>query len=395
MDELMKKLEGLINIIEKNQSNEGEDIKKTLQTLGEDIKKMGGLSEEDKTKLAKMADMEAEIKKQAQAIDDLMKKGLPNLGAEEDMKKYDQEMNIYLKTGEMSETLRKAALNTNMNSGGALLSENRAKEIIKEIVETSPVYAAARVYTSSNDSLKVRVKVKGTNNAHAQAEGVAAGTASGSTYAFLELKAGKITDKQEVTQEMRDDAEFNVMAEILEDSSENIAEKVSDLIWNGVGGTSNNEFYGIYKNTDVTSAAHEGDLTWEEAIKLTYKLPKKTRAKSTYYVSTQMLEVMRTWKDANNRPLYTEPLTAGEPGRFNGYNVIEDPYMDDVATGKFPMFFGSMRDFYAILRRKGINVEPKRDADADMWAIYTRLREGGKVRQKSQGILLKVKAAGL
>lgn len=292
----------------------------------------------------------------------------------------------------MPETIKKAALNTSTGSGGALLSENRAKEIIKEIMETSPVYAAARVYTSSNDSLKVRVKIKGANNAHAQAEGAAAGTASGSTYGFLELKAGKITDKQEVTQEMRDDAEYNVMAEVLEDSSENIAENVSELIWNGVGGTANNEFYGIYKNTDVTGAAFEAELTWENAMALPYKMPKKVRAKGEYYVSTEALVQMRTWKDSTGRPLYSEPLTAGEPGRFNGYPVIEDSYMDDVAVGKFPMFFGSMRDFYAILRRKGVYVEPKRDADNDTWAVYTRLREGGKVRQKSHGILLKVKA---
>lgn len=393
MDELLKKLEGLINIIEKNQSNEGADIKKTLEGLGEEIKKMGGLSEEDKTKLAKFEEMENEIKKQAKALDELMKKG--TVVAEDDMKKYDSEMNTYLKTGEMSETIKKAALNTSTGSGGALLSENRAKEIIKEIMETSPVYAAARVYTSSNDSLKVRVKIKGANNAHAQAEGAAAGTASGSTYGFLELKAGKITDKQEVTQEMRDDAEYNVMAEVLEDSSENIAENVSELIWNGIGGTANNEFYGIYKNTDVTGAAFEAELTWENAMALPYKMSKKVRAKGEYYVSTEALVQMRTWKDSTGRPLYSEPLTAGEPGRFNGYPVIEDSYMDDVVVGKFPMFFGSMRDFYAILRRKGVYVEPKRDADNDTWAVYTRLREGGKVRQKSHGILLKVKAAGL
>lgn len=390
-EDILKKLELVVELMEKSQNTETQEILKSVTEMKDAITKMNGLSEEDKAKIAKFDEMENQIKKMGEELDKFMKAGDVNTNTE-DFSRFEKEMNAYLKTGKMSEIIQKAALTTSDGSGGALLPEVRSKEIIKEIIETSPVYANARVYTTSTSSLKIRVKKEGTNNAAAQAEGAAAGTASELSYEFLELKAGKITDKQEVTQEMRDDAEYNVMTEIMQDSGENIAEKVSDLVWNGVGGSGNNEFYGIYKDSTVTGEAFEAEFNWENLVELPYKLKKKVRASGSYYVSTEALTTMRKFKDANGQPLYVAPLTQGEPGMFNGFPVIEDPYMDEVATGKYPVFFGNMRQFYAILRRKGVYMEPKRDADKDMWVVYTRLREGGKVRQKSQGKLFKVKA---
>lgn len=390
-EDILKKLELVIDMMSKSQNTETQEVMKSVNEIKDAIAKMNGLSEEDKAKIAKFDEMENQIKKMGEELDKVMKAGDVNTNTE-DFSKFEKEMNAYLKTGKMSEIIQKAALTTSDGSGGALLPEVRSKEIIKEIIETSPVYANARVYTTSTSSLKIRVKKEGSNNAAAQAEGAAAGTASELAYEFLELKAGKITDKQEVTQEMRDDAEYNVMTEIMQDSGENIAEKVSDLVWNGVGGSDNNEFYGIYKDSAVTGEAFEAEFNWENLVELPYKLKKKVRASGSYYVSTEALTTMRKFKDANGQPLYVAPLTQGEPGMFNGFPVIEDPYMDEVATGKYPVFFGNMRQFYAILRRKGVYMEPKRDADKDMWVVYTRLREGGKVRQKSQGKLFKVKA---
>lgn len=392
-EDILKKLELVVELMEKSQNTETQEILKSVTEMKDAIAKMNGLSEEDKAKIAKFDEMENQVKKMGEELDKFMKAGDVNTNTE-DFSRFEKEMNAYLKTGKMSEIIQKAALTTSDGSGGALLPEVRSKEIIKEIIETSPVYANARVYTTSTSSLKIRVKKEGTNNAAAQAEGAAAGTASELSYEFLELKAGKITDKQEVTQEMRDDAEYNVMTEIMQDSGENIAEKVSDLVWNGVGGNGNNEFYGIYKDSTVTGEAFEAEFNWENLVELPYKLKKKVRASGSYYVSTEALTTMRKFKDANGQPLYVAPLTQGEPGMFNGFPVIEDPYMDEVATGKYPVFFGNMRQFYAILRRKGVYMEPKRDADKDMWVVYTRLREGGKVRQKSQGKLFKVKAGG-
>jgi len=323
-----------------------------------------------------------------------MQKNYTGKGEGKEIKKFKEELNVYVKTGTVGEVIKKA-LNTDPSSGGVLLPTNEQKEIIKEVFETSPVVNMARNYTiGKGNSLKVRVKVKGTNNAASQAEGAERGELSGSTYKYLTIDVAKITDAQEITTEMIEDAEFNALAEVLEDSRENIALTVSDRVWNGVIGA-DQAIEGIYTNTDVTDNAQEtmtaSTVTWEDLMDMIYKTDKNIRKRSSFLVSTDLLSEMRKWKDSTGQPLYVAPLTAGEPGMFGGYKVIEDSEMDDVADGKFPAFFGDMRKFYAFLKRKNITIERERNSSKDLWETYIRTRLGGKVRQPSQGKLLKVK----
>lgn len=394
MEELLKKLEILIGTIEKSQSSEGEEVKKNLATLMEEVKK-AGLTDEDKTRLAKMEELEKEIKKQAETIDTLMKAGTTVPDTEENIKKEDSEINNFLKKGVETEYTRKAFSTT---EGAVLIPAPRQHEIIKEILETSPVLRMGKRYTTSASTLQIPVKNAGTNNTAAQAEGAGAGSQSTLNYGKLELKVGKITDWVNVTSEMIDDSDFNVLAEVTENSKENIATYLSEKVWNGTI-SANNEIEGIYKSS-VKAKAHPTataqKMTWEDLKNMIYKLPKPIRAKSSFIVSTEALSEMRGFKDADGRPLYIEPLTAGEPGVFMGYKVEEDPYMDNMdasSADKFPVFFGDMSKFYAWLDRKGIYMEKDRKAGNDTYDFYTRMRIGGRVRQESQGILLKLKNA--
>lgn len=377
------------------------DLKEILTKGTQEIeKKEAGaiLTKEAKEELKLMKEENEALKKSVTdlegAVDRVIKDGGAKINVDGDLKKHLSDLNAYVKTGVRSEFVK--TLSTGDASGGALLPEVRAQEIIKETYETSPVYEEARKYSTSGDSLKIRVKIKGTNNAASQAQGAAAGDESGSTYDFLELKVGKITDKQSVTQEMIDDAEFDAYSEVYEDSKENISEIISDRVWNGAYATANNLFEGIYTNTDVTGAAKEtataGVIAWEDLKDLIYAMPPKTRRKCTFKASTGAVSAMRGFQDANSRPLYVESLVDGQPDKFMGYQVKEDTFMDDVAEGKYPVLFSAGRDFYAVINKKEIYIERDRDADEDEWVIYTRTRQGGRVRQPSQGKLLKIKA---
>ena len=338
-----------------------------------------------------------EMKKMDTAIKNMQKAFTGTESAEKaEVKKYLTELDSYIKTGIVGEMIKKS-LNTDPSSGGVLLPTNETMEIIKEIMEFSPVVGMAKRYSiTKGNSRKIRVKVKGTNNAASQAEGEAAGDKSGSTYKYLTMNVAKITDSQEITQEMIDDSVFGALNEVLEDSRENIAEIVSDRVWNGVI-SDDQAIEGIYTNATVTGAAQETIaaevVTWEDMMNMIYGMDKNIRKRSSFLVSTDLLSTMRKWKDNNGQPLYVAPLTAGEPGMFGGYKVVEDTTMDDVEAGKHPAFFGDMKKFYAFLDRKGMTVERDRNADKDIWETYLRTRLGGNVRQASQGKLLKVKAA--
>ena len=395
MNEILSKLETLLNVIEKNQEDKAKnDIAKNFDELKNEILKINNLTEDAKSNIAKIEVLDEQIKKMGEELDKLMKNGTITTNITNDFEKFEKELNSYFKTGEKTELITKSFSTT---EGAVLVPKNRAKEIIKEIAETSPVLRDCKVYNiSKGNSLEIPVRRSISKNTAAQAEGASRGTESKPVYGKLELKVGKITEYTTITSEMINDSDFNVVNEVMEASREDIATYLSDKVWNGSIGA-NNEFEGIYQNTTVTSGALEtatkSALSWEDLKNLIYALPPKTRAKSAFYVSTEALSAMRGFKDTTGQPLYVQPLTAGEPGLFMGYKVYEDTYMQDLTDGNYPVFFGSMKDFYCMLIRNDVYMEKERNANEDTYDFYTRLRAGGKVRQTSQGKLLKIKGA--
>lgn len=392
MEELLKKLELAISLMQKSQNTETQEMVKTVNEIKEAITKMNGLSEEDKAKIAKFEEMQNQITKMSEELDKLMKAGSITSDNTDDFAKFEKELNNYFKTGAKTELITKAF---STSEGAVLIPDPRAKEIIKQIQETSPVLRNAKMYSiSKGDSLSVPVRNAGTNNAAKQAEGAARGSESTLSYGELKLEVEKITTWSTVTSEMIDDSDFNVVGEVMEVSSEYIADYLSRKVWDGAA---SDKIVGIYQTTEVTSSALEtataSTVTWEDLKNLIYSLPPSIRAKGDFYVSTAMLSTMRGFKDDQGRPLYTESLVAGEPGIFMGYRVYEDVYMNEVADGKYPAFFGDMAKFYAWLNRKGVYMEKDRQAGNDTYDFYTRIRIGGKVRDKLQGKLLKVKGA--
>lgn len=392
-EDILKKLESVISLMEKSQNTETQEILKSVTEMKDAITKMNGLSEEDKAKIAKFEEMENQIKKMGEELDKVMKGGNVNPENADDFAKFEKDLNTYFKTGEMTEIITKAF---NTTAGGVLIPSPRANEIIKETMETSPVLRMAKRYSiTDGNSLMIPVKKAGTNNAAAQAEGASIGSESTLQYDKLEIKVGKITDWVNITAEMIADSDFNVVNEVMETLRENIAHYLSDKVWNGTIG-SNNEIEGIYTNSTVTSAALEtgGAMTWEHLKNMIYHMPPKMRATSYFIVSTAALSEMRGFKDKNDRPLYIEPLTAGEPGTFMGYKVYEDTYMQDMTDNNYPVFFGNMSKFYAWLDKKGMYMERARHEKEDTWDYILRTRLGGKVRQASYGVLLKKTAGG-
>lgn len=392
-EDILKKLELVIDMMSKSQNTETQEVMKSVNEMKDAIAKMNGLSEEDKAKIAKFDEMENQIKKMGEELDKVMKGGNVNSNSADEFAKFEKDLNAYFKTGEMSEIITKAF---NTTAGGVLIPNPRANEIIKETMETSPVLRMAKRYSiSDGNSLMIPVKKAGTNNAAAQAEGASIGSESTLQYGKLELKVGKITDWVNVTAEMIADSDFNVVNEVMETLRENIAHYLSDKVWNGTV-SGEQQIEGIYTNSTVTGAALEtgGPMTWEHLKNMIYKLPPKVRATSYFIVSTAALSEMRGFKDNTGRPLYIEPLTAGEPGIFMGYRVYEDTYMKDMTDNNYPVFFGDMKKFYAWLDKKGMYMERARHEKEDTWDYILRTRLGGKVRQASYGVLLKKTAGG-
>lgn len=121
-------------------------------------------------------------------------------------------------------------------------------------------------------------------------------------------------------------------------------------------GTGTNQPRGVF--TDASAAT----ATWSEAtgtdeqiadalIDLSHELPRGYRPNARYLVSDQTVRIMRKLRDANGQFLWANGLTAGAPGTFNGYTVLED---DGVADDK--VLFADLSK-YRIRMAGGLRVE--------------------------------------
>ncbi len=370
-----------------------KDIQKALDELkaneSEDIQKAIG-------DVAKVSETVKSLTETIQKMEELMQNtiGIPQTG---DMKKMleaqQAEFEKYLRADAREATEILKAIDT--TGGGSLIPQLLANEIIKDVREFSPFFADAKIYSGGRSDIDIPIRDSWTNTTESVAEGSGVATRGEVTYSLLNIKAAKIQSEIELTDEMRDDTDFDMTMEIKEVATEDFAEELSSRIINGVI-SSNNQIEGFLQNTAVTTAALEsstvGTFTWDDLINLEMSLKTAERKDAKYYVSRDALTLMKKFKDQNDRPLWQPSLVPGAPSTFNGYPVIECPDMDTVANGNYPVLFANFKRFYAIYLRKGLETEFDRLAAQGKDLHITRMRVGGKVRKVTAGKLLKIKA---
>ena len=119
-------------------------------------------------------------------------------------------------------------------------------------------------------------------------------------------------------------------------------------------------------------------------------MKKQYRKNAKYYVSLKMYEEMKLWKDTTDRQLWST-IHNGATMVFNGYEVVVDEFLDDIATGKFPAIFCDFKKGYGYYIKNDFEQETNRKVNEGITEIYTRIRIGGKVLRPNAFKPLKVK----
>lgn len=111
----------------------------------------------------------------------------------------------------------------------------------------------------------------------------------------------------------------------------------------------------------VTAAGTDA-IAWTETVDLVYTVDRAYREMGEggegafmpegggmigYMISDDAEKVLRVLVDTDARPLWLPSVREGTPDRYNGYPVIVNGHMDDVATGDVPMLFGNF-SYYGI-----------------------------------------------
>ena len=383
------------NKSEKEKENEMEK-NKILELLEKGLKET-----EEKTKATseKIENVEktinetnANIEKMGKSIDELMRKGINQPEIIE--KKESEAFEKYLKTGNSAdEALRKAPITTS-GVTSILMPAVLANEILKETKETSNFLMAGKIVNLKGKSIviPVRNEITGANEIVTETNG---NTKDGAlSYKHIEITAGMRQVRYPVTDETKDDTAFDIIQEIKEAIAEEFGQTLSALTLKGQYGTGDNYIQGFLTDTDILAGAvitaTTNIVTWEDMVKLETGMKTSYRANAAYYVSPQLYEQMKLWKDNNGVPLWNT-IVNGETLKFNGYPVYVEYFLDDVKKDQYPAVFCDFRKGYTYVMKKDFEQELHRDPNTRITTYYTRIRLGGKVTRPKAFSVLKVK----
>ncbi|OCG34783.1 MULTISPECIES: phage major capsid protein [unclassified Gilliamella] len=199
---------------------------------------------------------------------------------------------------------------------------------------------------------------------------------------------GEIYGNPYATQTMLDDAFFNVESFIVNELSQEFAEKEEEAFTLGDGNKKPKGFL-AYETTAQADkdrdwgklqnvVAGAANLTTDDIVKLTYTLRKVYRAGAKFMMNNQSLLAVRLLKDSNGNYIWQPGLQVGQPSLLSGFAVAENEQMPDIgdSSGKAPIAFGNFKRGFYIFDRIGIRMLRDPYTKKPFVGFYTTKRVG-------------------
>lgn len=277
------------------------------------------------------------------------------------------------------------ALNVSTDTAGGYLAPTEyVAEIIKAVTLSSPARGIVRVRNTANKAIQIPKRTGQFAARRITEQGTKTET-TGLTYGLEELVAPEMYALIDISNQMLEDAAFDMEAEIREESAEQFAVKEGAEF---VSGTGVGEYEGILTNgsvaetvsgTAATIADSDGQanglLTLKHAIKTAYA------ANATWIMNRTTIGSVRKLKDAQKNYIWMPGIAMGKPNTIDGDPYAEFPDMPSEGAGLYPIAYGDFRRAFTIVDRVAMEMlrDPYTQATSGNIRFIFRRRTGGKV----------------
>lgn len=269
-------------------------------------------------------------------------------------------------------------------NGGYLADVDFQAELLRDIVQFSPVRQAARVGATSSASV-ILPRRTGTMTAGWVTE-IGNRPATEPSYGNVTIPIAELACYVDVSNQLLEDAVFNLSAELAFDFSEQFGaiESTAFVLGNGVG-----QPEGFMFSTDVTSvnSGSAAAITADGMIDLFYSTKPYYRGRGVWMLNSTSLASVRKLKDGMGNYIWQPGIAAGQPETILGRPVVEAPDMPNEGAGLYPVVFGDFQSGYRIYDRVSLAVlrDPYSIATTGQTRFHARRRTGGAV-VKSEAI---------
>lgn len=286
---------------------------------------------------------------------------------------------------------QKALTVTTDANGGYLAPEAFGSEILKKLVEFSPIRQYARVVSISAAEVKYPRRLTGT--AASWVAETADRSESGMTFEQAVFTPYELATFTDVSVQLLEDNAYALEGELQADFAESFGktEATAFVAGDGIGKPK-----GLLTATGITevktgNASTLGADPAATIIGMFHKLPSAFAQNGVWLMNRTTLGTLRTLKDGNGRFIMLDPITAGAPVTLLGRPIVEAIDMPDVAANTNPIMFGDLSG-YRIVDRIGISVlrDPYSLATKGQVRFHARKRVGGDVSHADRFVKLKV-----
>lgn len=285
----------------------------------------------------------------------------------------------YLRHGNSAPEAELKALSMSSDAqGGYLAPPEFASEILRDLVEFSPIRQYASVRGTSAPSVIYPLRKPFGNAVWDDALDDETETPDADVFGSKEVMVKGLSTFFDISNSLLQDAPA-VEAEVRGAAAEDFGLKESAAFMLG-DGVSQPE--GLLTNADIVTAKNGNatDLKADALIAMLYAMPQTYRSKGVWVMNGTTLGKLRTLKDGQGNYLWQPSYQAGQPETILGRPVVEMIDMPDVAAGKTPILYGDLSG-YRILDRLGLTtlVDPYSQATRKRTRYHMGRRVGGRV----------------
>lgn len=366
---------------ERQEFQETVDRFRTLNTQAENESKSGAVSQETKEAIdasnARLDELELKFKRPQVGNAFEAKAGATTAISRPEVKAAFR--NFLTKGRENMNGLEVKLLTVSDDTGGGFLApEEYVAEIIKDMIEISPIRSLARMRNTSQRSVKMP-KRTATPTALWTGE-VESATETGSLYGMEEIPNHQLTAMIRVSNEDLEDSAFDLEAELRSDAAEQFAFAEGRAF---VLGTGTKQPEGLLTNPDVTFtvSGNASDITADGLINLYYDIKTMYSRNATWLLNRSSLKSIRKLKDTYGQYLWQPNIGLGVMPTIldRAYTEVFD--MPDVAPNAFSVIFGDLKKAYMIIDRLDMSVlrDPYSESQNGVVKMVMRRRVGGQV----------------
>ena len=166
------------------------------------------------------------------------------------------------------------------------------------------------------------------------------------TFGVASLDFYKVTTKfVKVSNELLQDSAFDVVAWLMDLLFQRMYRGLNNYFTVGTGSS---QPYGVRAISAAGESAAKRSITRTDIVNLIYSVDRAYRDKAVFMMNDSTVNAIRALYvgSGDARPLWQDAMVAGEPARLEGYPVIVNNEVDDIAPYHSSVYFGDFSKFY-------------------------------------------------